>query len=234
MLNIENGKGPKAYLTRLLGMRTTNNQYKVNPSNDEVSRFTFKRYSHILGASFVIGSQCCDVMKKAPVHKYCKETGRVSITAQMASESNLRKNIWIRYGCNAFDAKNPISNPMSFWLEQDVLLYIKKYNIDYCRKVYGDIVDDSGNEVDLTDFEDDGIFETNRPLLKTTGCDRTGCMFCGFGCHLEKGDDSRFVRMKKTHPNQYDYIMKDKERGGLGYKKIIDWMNANLNIHIDY
>lgn len=42
--------------------------------------------------------------------------------------------------------------------------------------------------------------------LKTTGCDRTGCMFCMFGLHLEK-NPNRFERMQKTHPKQWDYIM---------------------------
>lgn len=44
----------------------------------------------------------------------------------MASESVLRKKDWLEKGCNAFDNKNPISKPMSFWTEQDVLTYLKK------------------------------------------------------------------------------------------------------------
>tara|TARA_Y100000034_G_C6860785_1_gene391726 strand:+ start:68 stop:931 length:864 start_codon:yes stop_codon:yes gene_type:complete len=38
------------------------------------------------------------------------------------------------------------------------------------------------------------------------GYDRTGCMFCMFGVHLEKGEN-RFQRMKKTHPKHYDYCI---------------------------
>ena len=72
----------------------------------------------------------------------------------------------------------------------------------------------------------------DRRKLKTTGCDRTGCMFCGFGCHLEK--ESRFQRMKITHPKQYDYIMRPKEKGGLNYKEVIDWINANSDLDIKY
>lgn len=36
---------------------------------------------------------------------------------------------------------------------------------------------------------------------------RTGCMFCMFGAHLEKGAN-RFQRMKNTHPAQYNYCIK--------------------------
>jgi hypothetical protein len=59
-------------------------------------------------------------------------------------------------------------------------------------------------------------------------------MFCGFGCHLEKPGEGRFERMKVTHPKQYEYIMKPKEKGGLNYKEVIDWINANSNLNIRY
>lgn len=76
------------------------------------------------------------------------------------------------------------------------------------------------------------LFDMDRPFLKTTGCDRTGCMFCGYGCHLE--EESRFKRMKETHPKQYDYIMRPKEQGGLNYKEVIDWINEHGGFHIEY
>jgi hypothetical protein len=58
-------------------------------------------------------------------------------------------------------------------------------------------------------------------------------MFCGYGCHLEKGE-GRFERMKKTHPKQYDYIMRPWEQGGLNYKEVIDWINEHGNLNIKY
>lgn len=68
--------------------------------------------------------------------------------------------------------------------------------------VYGEIVatDDEGNE-----------YATNSMMCagckyKTTGADRTGCVFCGFGFHLEKGE-TRFQRLARTHPRQYEYCM---------------------------
>lgn len=59
-------------------------------------------------------------------------------------------------------------------------------------------------------------------------------MFCGYGCHLEKPGEGRFELMKKTHPKQYDYIMRPWEEGGLNYKEVIDWINENGNLHIKY
>lgn len=60
--------------------------------------------------------------------------------------------------------------------------------------------------------------------LKTTGCDRTGCMFCMFGLHLEK-NPNRFERMQKTHPKQWDYIMNK-----LNGRHVIDCYMACLKI----
>lgn len=193
------------------------------------------RYKFFLDAPFEISSMCCKVMKKGPIHSYAKKTGRKPITAQMASESRVRTQQWLKNGCNGFDMKSPISNPMSFWTEQDVLLYIKENDLPICS-VYGNVVEDyaaQGQVEGQINLSDIGIFDVGRPLLKTTGCSRTGCMFCGYGCHLEKSP-GRFERMKITHPKIYEYIMKPWSDGGLGYKEIIDWINEHGNLNIRY
>lgn len=188
----------------------------------------------------IIGSQCCNVMKKEPSHRYSHETGRVAITGEMASESRLRTQKWLQHGCNGFDLKEPKSTPLATWTYQDLLLYIKLHDIEICS-VYGDIVTDYAKDgqldgqVSLTDLSDEyGLFDLGNPPLKTTGCERTGCMFCGYGCHLEKEGEGRFERMKETHPKIYDYIMRPKEQGGLNYKEVIDWINEHGNLNIKY
>ena len=178
-------------------------------------------------------------MKKGPIHSYGKKTGKKAITAQMASESRLRTSNWIKNGCNGFDMKTPISNPMAFWTEQDVLEYIKVNNLPIAS-VYGDVVEDQGadgieGQMRFDDLTPDlWTDELKQPILKTTGCDRTGCMFCGYGCHLEKEGEGRFERMKETHPKQYEWIMKPWSDGGLGYKEVIDWINEHGNLNIRY
>lgn len=144
-------------------------------------------------------------MKKKPAKKYEKETGRKPIIATMAEESTLRAQAWLKNGCNAFDGKRPTSQPMSFWTEQDVLTYLKEYHIPYAP-VYGEIEEING-------------------ALKTTLCDRTGCVFCGFGCHLEK-EPNRFQRLKTTHPKLWEYCMKPWEAGGLGMKMPLEFIGV--------
>ena len=236
--------GNNQRLAIMLGWLTNDkeNPIAVNIPNGDRSIFSLEKYKFFLEAPFEISNRCCNVMKKEPAHRFCKETGKQPITAQMASESRLRTQKWLQNGCNAYDIKNPISNPMSFWTEQDVLLYIKENKLPICS-VYGEIVEDiSGtNEVegqltisDIEGFENMELFDAKRLPLKTTGCSRTGCMFCGFGCHLEKAGEGRFERMKETHPKQYDYIMRPKEQGGLNYEEVIDWINKNGNLNIRY
>lgn len=204
-------------------------------TNETSKMFDYSRYKWMINSPFMVSNKCCDVMKKSPIHIYKKKTGRHSMTAQMASESKLRTQQWLKNGCNGFDMKSPISNPMSFWTEQDVLLYIYTENIPICS-VYGDIVKDTevDGQMDFSDVYGMELFDLCIPVLKTTGCDRTGCMFCGFGCHLEKPGEGRFERMKVTHPKQYDYIMRPWEQGGLNYKAVIDWINEHGNLNIRY
>lgn len=198
---------------------------------DEKSQYNFSHYKYIVLAPFRISNRCCNVMKKNPVHSYEKRTGKKPMLGQLASESKLRTQKWLKDGCNAFNLEHPISNPMAFWTEQDVLLYIKEHNLPICS-VYGEIVKE--NEVEgQIDLQDLGLFDIGQPTLKTTGCTRTGCMFCGFGCHLPE-TPGRFELMKKTHPKQYEWIMKPWEEGGLGYKDVIDWLNEHGNLHIRY
>ena len=173
-------------------------------------------------------------MKKTPVHEYYKKTGKKPITAQMASESRLRTQKWLQSGCNGFDLNYPIRNPMSFWTEQDVLLYIRLNNIKICS-VYGEVVteDETNGQMtigDILGMDETELFDLERPTLKTTGCDRTGCVFCGYGCHLEKPGEGRFERLKETHPQLYDYVMRpwdENGKQGLNYKEIIDWINEH-------
>ena len=198
--------------------------------NGEKSYLCCEKYAPLLSVDFKCANTCCDVMKKAPMKQYGKQTGKKPITAQMAAESKRREMQWLQKGCNAFDTANPMSNPMSFWTEQDVLQYIKKYNIPIAS-VYGDIVYQT--EPEQMRLEDLGVKNCGTEPLCTTGCDRTGCIFCAFGAHLEK--ESRFERLKQTHQRQYAYCIGGGEydengiwkpnKQGLGMGHVFDELN---------
>ena len=191
-------------------------EYRRNPNGYAADRFdpdseynkkykgmySMAKWTWLRDSDIPISHKCCSVMKKKPVRMFERESGLHPIIATMACESQLRKTEWRKKGCNAFDGLRPTSQPMSFWLEEDVLEYIKRYNLSYAS-VYGDIVKDA-----------DGKYHT-------TGCQRTGCVFCGFGCHNEK-EPNRFQRLKQTHPKLWDYCMRSWDNGGLGMKQVLD------------
>ena len=201
----------------------------------KLSQFNIKKYLPLLSVDFKVPNKCCDITKKNPIHKYEKETGKLPIVATMASESKIRATAWLRTGCNSFDSKNQISKPMSFWTEQDVLEYIRKNDIKIAS-VYGDIYYDIPDQLPgQSMFEWVEEFAAKGCKLRTTGCDRTGCIFCGFGAHREKGE-GRFERLKRTHPKQYDFCMNGgsydsdgiwkPDKNGLGMKHVIDTLNS--------
>lgn len=220
----KDGKYTASHLQRL------NGTYK-DPSGN-ISRYCCTKWKFVLNAPFEVNSKCCDVMKKQPTKRFETLTGKKPILAMMTCESRKRMQGWVKTGCNAFNNKHPQSNPMAFWTNQDVLQFIKERHIPICS-VYGDIVEADEVAGQLT-WNDYCGFDIGRQNLKTTGARRTGCMFCGFGCHLEKPGEGRFERMKQTHPKQYEWIMKDLKDGGLGYKSVIDWLNENGNLNIRY
>jgi len=241
MVNRRGGSNQR--LACLLGMRTRSNEIpvKANPTEEEKSTFLQEKYRFFLEAPFDISPMCCNIMKKEPAHNYVKETGKKPITAQMASESRLRAQKWLENGCNGFHLKIPTSNPMAFWTEQDVLLYIKQNNIPICS-VYGDIVEDTNNtdEVagqlsfsDVEGWEDYELFDADRLPLKTTGYPRTGCMLCGFGCHLKEVGKSRFETLNKTHPKVH-CALDVVQNNGYTMKQAIDWINEHGNLNIRY
>ena len=196
------------------------------------------KYAPLVNSGIPVSHYCCHVMKKAPSKKYEKETGRKAIIGTLAEESALRKQSWLKNGCNAFDSKRPTSKPMSFWTEQDILHYIKKYDVPYAS-VYGEIQvktseDTDKRQINMIDYL--GCYE-QEDKLETTGCSRTGCIFCMFGCHLQK-EPNNFQRLKETHPRQYEYCINGGEmvdgkwqpsKEGLGLGHVLDYIGVKYD-----
>lgn len=188
--------------------RNPNGAVKRNMFNpDKKGQFAMHKWEHLIDAPFEVSDKCCDIMKKKPVHKFSRETGKKAIIGTMACESSMRRAQWMKNGCNAFNTEYPTSHPLSIWTEQDILEYIDVYQIPYAS-IYGEIK------------------KHGKGKYITTGESRTGCMFCMFGAHLEK-EPNRFQRMKETHPLQYNYCIRDESLGGLGLGKVLDYMGVD-------
>lgn len=78
-------------------------------------------------------------------------------------------------------------------------------------------------------WTDDDVWEYihrfNLPYCKIydMGYDRTGCVFCMFGAHLDK-EPNRFQKLQRTHPDLWRYCMKPYDDGGLGLREVLEFM----------
>lgn len=174
---------------------------RLNPKTGEICPFQKTKWLPLVrDTQFRISDRCCSVMKKSPIRQYERKTHRKPFIGTLTDESRLRELSWLKNGCNAFDKKKPSSQPLSFWKEQDILHYIKQEGLEIAS-VYGEI---------LSTDKDGFQYEAMTGLeceLKCSGCQRTGCIFCGFGSHLDKDIQTRWQKLSKTHPKQYEYCL---------------------------
>lgn len=163
----------------------------------------FKSSAFLLNAPFKISEKCCNHLKKNPLKEYTKKTGRYPFVGTLAQESNIRQLSWIRYGCNSFETSNKRSQPLAFWTEQSILQFLYERNMKI-PSVYGEII--------------------KNDKYSLTGLQRTGCMFCLFGAKYDK-EIKRFLFLKERYPQVYKYCLKDIEKGGLGMKEVLDFLD---------
>lgn len=168
-------------------MRTSDPQIKklrmnggTNPTSGEKEKIGVipKKWAYLVDSPFKISEYCCDVMKKLPMKKYNHSSGRKCFNGMMASDSGPRKINHLKYGCNAFDLKEPQSRPLAIWTEADIWTYIKKHNIPY-SKIY-----DKGYD--------------------RTGC--FACCF-GCHMEEKNNNTNRFKIMQKSHPRLWKYCV---------------------------
>ena len=127
-----------------------------------------------------ISDKCCDKLKKDPLRRKAKELGlECAIIGVLASESYQREKDWLEYGCNVFHERKENQS-------RPLSFWTNEDIIDYISR-----------------------FHVKIPKLYEMGFKRNGCMYCGFGTQLEPQNDNRFQRLKKTHPIQYNYFIKN-------------------------
>lgn len=167
-------------------MRMKQLEGEVMRDDGKKSFYDKSKYKYLVDSDFKISYKCCYHMKESPMNRYEKESGRKPYIGTMADESLTRQSAYFKTGCNAYSKTHPKSKPLSIWTENDIFAYILQNNLEY-PSVYGEIICVEGE-------------------YKCTGVERTGCMFCAFGAHLEK-EPNRFQRLKETHPRQWQYLI---------------------------
>ena len=145
---------------------------------------TFKlasRWRYLLDEPYAVSAKCCYALKKSPIKKFERQTGRHPIVGVMASESQMRRQSYLSRGnCNFFADGNSnsrsISWPLAIWTEDDVLEYIERYNLP------------------IADIYNKGV-------------SRTGCVGCGFGAYENDIDNPSWYLLYTLYPKYYEMIM---------------------------
>lgn len=125
-----------------------------------------------------ISDKCCDKLKKEPLRRKAKELGlECTILGILASESYQREKDWLEYGCNVFHERNDNQS-------RPLSFWTDEDILKYISK-----------------------YNVTIPKLYEMGYSRNGCMYCGFGVHLEPSHCNRYQKLKQTHPIQYTYFI---------------------------
>jgi len=224
-------------LAIMMGILDSNNQIKASIPSKDRSNYSQVRYKFLLTAPFDISNVCCTVFKKSISHSYNRKNKMHPMLASMASESRLRTQKWLENGCNGFDLKQPVSNPMAFWSDSDVLAYIKDNQLEMAS-VYGDIVPDY-NAMNQCNGQLSMFEETQ---LTTTGCTRTGCVACGFGLQHENCPNRLQQIDKVSNPKLRDFILRGgafdenglwkPDNNGLGFWFVYQYINIHGGFNI--
>lgn len=192
---------------------------------------------------------CCDHLKKEPLDTYQKTVGGGRIDGMRAAEGGERGK---KHVCTVFDGKKPHSSPILFWSEEDVLAYLEMHDIEVCEVYYDRVFDSEGEclacdskhtthptvaeweseAAPYVEFGLDGdgttwkVHKDGRDgslFFFIQGEKRTGCSFCGFGAHLEKGAN-RFQKLSVAQPRLHNIIM-----NRMSMSKAMDLINVPIN-----
>jgi len=116
-------RNKKTVNLRLTGVTSTGGTCK--------SKMLPKKWRFLIDAPFDISDKCCECLKKKPLEKYYKKTGLRPMLGVMREESNRRDKMIKKYGCNAYDLKQPLSYPLANWTTEDVWKYIRENKLEY-------------------------------------------------------------------------------------------------------
>jgi len=133
-------------------------------------------------------------MKKNPLDRYENENGTHPMIGITVSDSNTRAKQYLQNG-----GCNAFDNthPVSWPLS----FWLNRDIWEYLKR-----------------------FNVPYAEIYDKGEEKTGCIFCAFGLHLE-GRPNRFERLKKSHPKQYRYCMET-----LKLADVLQWVNRQPDL----
>ena len=149
------------------------------------------KYLYLIDEPYMISNYCCTHLKKKPFEEYDKNKGLSPILGIMAGESSRRMASYLkRGGCNVFSHTK------------------RDRSTSHPLSIW--------TEKDIWDC----IERYNIPIadIYKKGATRTGCMFCGYGCHFK--DDNRLQLVYDLYPKWYNHFM-NYTNNGVTYREAL-------------
>ena len=128
--------------------------------------------------NYFFSEKCCDYVKGG-----LKHDKRPSFIGTMANESELRKQSWIKNGCNIYNQNHPMSRPLSIWNTNDIWTYIKENKLNI-NDAYG--------------------YQPSKHNINELRFSRLGCTACPLGSSLEEYIANKYSKDDKLC-NEYKY-----------------------------
>lgn len=151
-----------------------------------------------------LSADCCTFLKRAPFKQYVKDTGRQPIIGITQDEGFKRQNQYNHTGCNVYSGTTIKCQPLGFWPKAEIIQFKIDNRIPICS-VYGypfKVKDKNGNQ-----------------QWRFSKEQRTGCILCGFGCHLE------------TQPNRIQRLQTSND---INHRRIYQWGMELKNNNVTY
>lgn len=126
--------------------------------------------------NYNISDKCCDVLKKGPIKSVEKKLGLKGVFIGTLAKESRRRT--------------------NDWIKYGCNFVSKEILISKPLSIW--------TEEDIYEYiERKNIKISN---LYSMGYTRNGCMYCGFGVHLEP-EKNRFQKLMETHPKAYKYLI---------------------------
>lgn len=147
-----------------------------------VPDYLHEPFRNLRDAGIMLTDKCCDELKKKPMRKIHKLHGFLgSITGVRAAESQSRKLAYLQRGALYNSSRN------RQWI-CNPLIHWSEEDVQRCLKEYGCELEKPGN-----------------------GTGRSGCVNCGFGCHISQknGEKNSLQLLHETNPQMWERTMVD-------------------------
>ena len=120
------------------GIRTYRHAQTEVTRQNSIDYMTRRFPSYLPYLSYPVSDLCCEKLKKGPLKRAAHKAGmQCSIIGTLAEESQTRERDWLRNGSIIFFIKSDNQcRPLSFWTEQDIWEYIKRFDVQVAQLYY--------------------------------------------------------------------------------------------------